>query len=264
MPRRGRGEIDDILLDCARLPGLRLLRVYVPAPELRGDRPLPVLLVNDGHKAFEPANHRSVSPLEQTGTLQLHRVMDGLLCEGVVRPAAVVAVAVHASSRADQYVPIRSRFGDIEFGGNGETYLDVLEHEVLHAVRERLRPVALSDAAEDRVLVGTSIGAVSALYGAMTRPSVFGNAIALSPSAWIDDGFLARTARERGAAKGRIAVDVGHGEKPAMLHHCQQLFDALHGSNNGNVRASVVDGLHNEDSWRARLPGLLQHVLGPR
>ncbi len=100
MPRSGRGEISDVLLDCERLPGMRMLRIYVPAAELRGERPLPVILVNDGHKAFEPANHQRVAPWQQAGTLQLHRVMDGLLCQGTVRPAVVVAIATHASTRA--------------------------------------------------------------------------------------------------------------------------------------------------------------------
>jgi enterochelin esterase-like enzyme len=264
MPRTGRGEIDNLLLDCARLPGLRLLRIYAPAPELRGDQALPVVLVNDGHKAFEPSNHRSVSPLQQTGTLQLHRVMDGLLCEGAVRPAVVVAVAVHASTRANQFVPVRTRFGSTPFGGDGDAYLDLLEHEVLPAVRRHLRHVAIADTAADRVLLGTSIGGLSALYGAMTRPSVFGNAIALSPSAWVDDGFLTRLANGNGSVSARIATDIGHAERPAIQEHCRQLFDALSARANGNVLATFVDGMHNEDSWRARLPRLLQHVLGPR
>lgn len=264
MPRAGRGEIEHILLDGTRLPGMRLLRVYVPSPELRGEQPLPVVLVNDGHKAFEPANHDSVSPFEQSGTLQLHRVMDGLSCAGRVRPAVVVAVAVHASSRANQYVPIRTRFGDIPFGGNGDLYLDVLQHEVLAAVRARLRPLSISTAPADCVLLGTSIGAVSALYGAMTRPSVFGSAIALSPSAWVGDGFLTHMARQLGAVQARIAADIGDAERPTILGHCRELFAALSEQADDRVMATVVAGVHNEDSWRARLPRMLQHVLGPR
>ncbi|MBM4061226.1 MAG: hypothetical protein FJ265_09040 [Planctomycetes bacterium] len=264
MPRHDRGEIDHVLLDCARLPGLRLLRIYVPAPSLRGDRPLPVVLVNDGHKAFEPSHQHRVSPLHQTGTLQLHRLMDGLLCEGRIRPAVVVAVAVHASRRADQYVPIRTRLGDVAFGGHGDAYLDLLEHEALPAVRQHLRSVPLAESAADRVLLGASIGAVAALYGALTRPAVFGNAIALSPSAWVDDGFLTRVVEGNERVPARIAADVGHGEQPAMRDHCGRLFGALSARGNGNVSACTVDGAHNEDSWRARLPRLLQHVLRPR
>jgi enterochelin esterase-like enzyme len=261
MPRNGRGEIFDLLLDCQRLPGMRMLRIYVPAPELRGDRPLPVVLVNDGHKAFEPANHARVPAWQQTGTLQLHRVMDGLTCTQAVRPAVVIAIGTHAGSRADQYVPVRSQHGEVAFGGAGDLYLDLLEHEVLPTVQRRLPDVRLSTAASERVLLGASISGVSALYGAMMRPETFGNAIALSPSAWIDDGFLTRLARERPPSQARIAADIGDGERPPIREHCLQLFAALRERSDDRVFAREVHGVHNEDSWRARLPVLLSHVL---
>jgi len=261
MPREWRGEIDDVLLESRRLPGMRMLRIYVPAPELRGHAPLPVLLVNDGHKAFEPSNHQRVAPWQHSGTLQLHRVMDGLLCGGAVRPAVVVAIGTHASSRADQYVPVRTRFGPTDFGGGGDAYLDLIEHEVLPAVQARLRTIALSTAAADRVLCGSSIGGVSALYGALVRPDVFGGAVALSPSAWVDDGFLLRLVQERGIASPRIATDIGADERQPIRTHCNELFSALRTASGGRALATEVDGHHNEDSWRARLPRLLQHVF---
>ncbi len=263
MPRHLRGEIQDSLLDCDRLPGMRLLRIYVPAPELRGEAPLPLLLVNDGHKAFEPANHERVAAWQQSGTLQLHRVVDGLLCTGAMRPAIVVAVATHASSRADHYVPVRTNHGATRFGGLGDVYLDLLEHEVLPAVRRRLPGIPLAETPAARVLCGMSIGGVSALYGALMRPHVFGGALALSPSAWVDDGFLTRLVHERGTATTCIAADIGDGERPPIREHCQRLFAALHERAGAGARvfASEVPGVHNEDSWRQRLPRLLQHLF---
>ncbi|MBX3463771.1 MAG: alpha/beta hydrolase [Planctomycetes bacterium] len=262
MPRHGRGEIHDVLLEGQRLPGLRLLRIYVPAPEFRGEAPLPVLLLNDGHKAFEPANHRQVPAFHQSGTLQFHRVMDGLLCTGTLPPAVVCAVATHAGSRADQYVPVRTRFGDTEFGGGGDAYLELLEHEVLPAMAARLRGLTLATTAAQRILVGTSIGGIAALYGALTRPQVFGGAIALSPSAWVGDGFLTRLAQANGAVGARIAADIGDGERAPIRDHCRQLFTVLAERGAGRVLADEVPGRHHEDSWRQRLPRLLQHVLG--
>jgi len=268
MPRHLRGEIQDSLLDCDRLPGMRLLRIYVPAPELRGEAPLPLLLVNDGHKAFEPANHERVAAWQQSGTLQLHRVVDGLLCTGAMRPAIVVAIATHASSRAAHYVPVRTNLGATRFGGLGDVYLDLLEHEVLPAVRRRLPGIPLAETPAARVLCGMSIGGVSALYGTLMRPHVFGGALALSPSAWVDDGFLTRLVHERGTAAtgiaaGCIATDVGDGERPPIREHCQRLFAALRerAGNGARVFAGEVPGVHNEDSWRQRLPRLLQHVF---
>jgi enterochelin esterase-like enzyme len=262
MPREARGEIDNVLLESHRLPGLRMLRIYVPAPPFRGDRPLPVVLVNDGHKAFEPHTHATMPPWQQTGTLQLHRLMDGLLCQGALRPAVVVGVATHASSRADQYVPVRTHLGDAKFGGHGDTYLDVLEHEVLPAVRRHLRRMPLAERAEDHILAGASIGGVSALYGALVRPHVFGGAIGLSPSAWVDDGFLTRLVQRTPQVAARIAADIGDGERPPIREHCHRLFAELSTRGGPRVLATEVAGVHNEDSWRQRLPRLLQHVLG--
>jgi predicted alpha/beta superfamily hydrolase len=136
-----------------------------------------------------------------------------------VRPAVVVADRHHASSRADQYVPVRTRLGDHEFGGGGDVYLDLLEHEVLPAVRAACTDVPLVETARaGRVLCGTSIGGVSALYGALTRPQVFGGALALSPSAWVDDGFLLRLVQQRGARAARASPPTsatGNGRRSA-------------------------------------------------
>ena len=95
------------------------------------------------------------------------------------------------------------------------------------------------------------------------RPHVFGGALALSPSAWVDDGFLTRLVHERGTAATCIAADIGDGERPPIREHCQRLFAALHERAGAAARvfASEVPGVHNEDSWRQRLPRLLQHVF---
>ena len=159
-------------------------------------------------------------------------------------------------------MPVRTNFGDASFGGFGDVYLDLLEHEVLPAVERRLRGIVVSHAAADRVLLGSSIGGVSALYGALTRPAVFGGAIALSPSAWVDDGFLLRTALAHDTVHARIGADIGDGERPPIREHCNRLFDVLGTRGGDRVTASEVSGVHNEDSWRQRLPRLLQHVLG--
>ncbi len=122
--------------------------------------------------------------------------------------------------------------------------------------------VPLSEEPRDRVLVGTSIGGFSAIYGAMQRSHVFGSAIALSPSAWVEDGYLTRLAR-LATTRPAIAADVGSGERQPIRDHCRELFSTLAERGGPEVLAGEVDGMHNEDSWRARLPRLLRHVLGP-
>jgi len=267
MPRTMRGEIYDLSIPSRRLSGDRFVRVYVPAEALVGGAPLPVILVNDGHKAFEPARAAAngIAPWEQRGTLQLHRIMDGMTCGGEIRPALVVAVSVHGASRGNEFVPCRTRLDTTEFGGRGEEYLDLLEHDILPALSTTLPGVRVSTDPTERVLLGTSLGGFAALYGGLTRPAVFGVAIALSPSAWVDDGLLARIVARRGGNSGTVAVDIGAEEAPHNRGYCETLFAALHGAaavGGGRVSAHVVPGHHNEDSWRQRLPDLLRFVLG--
>jgi enterochelin esterase-like enzyme len=267
MPRNVRGEIYDLSISSRRLSGDRFVRVYVPAAALAEGAPLPVILVNDGHKAFEPARAAAIgsAPWEQRGTLQLHRIMDGLTCGGEIRPAMVVAVSVHAASRGNEFVPCRTRLDSTEFGGQGEEYLDLLEHDILPALSTARPGVRVSTDPTERLLLGTSLGGFAALYGALTRPAVFGGAIALSPSAWVDDGLLSRVVGERGGIPGTVAVDIGASEAPHNRGYCDTLFGALRGAavvGGGRVSAQIVPGHHNEDSWRGRLPDLLRFVLG--
>ncbi len=133
---------------------------------------------------------------------------------------------------------------------------------MLPAVEARLRAITVSRAAADRVLLGSSIGGVSARFGAITRPDVFDGAIALSPSAWVDDGFLSRAAQTAGPLRAQIGADIGDGERAPIHAHCHCLFEVLTARGEGRVLADEVSGSHNEDSWRQRLPRLLQQLLG--
>lgn len=269
MPRELRGEISDAFVPSRRLSGDRFVRVYAPGSALRGTEPLPVVIVNDGHKAFEPARSTAsgVAPWSQNGTLQLHRIMDGLTCTGEIRPAIVVAVSVHAASRGNEFVPHPTELEGRPFGGRGEEYLDLIEHDVLPYIPAIVQGVAVSQSPADRLIVGTSLGGFAALYGALTRPHVFGGAVALSPSAWVDDGFLRRLVVEKGVSGGVFALDIGADEAPYNQSHCVELFKALEGAvsnGGGRVSAEVVVGRHHEDSWRGRIPSLLRFVIGER
>ena len=71
-----------------------------------------------------------------------------------------------------------------------------------------------------------------------------------------------RHVQANGQVEGRIAADIGDAERAPIREHCRQLFEVLAARGGHRVLATEVGGMHNEDSWRARLPRLLQHVLG--
>lgn len=264
MPREARGEIFDHLVESPSIQGIRMVRVYAPAQRFLTE-PLSIIVVNDGHKAFEAAQVRGHldAPWLQTGTLQLHRIMDGLLCQGRIRPALVVAIGPRGSSRLNDFMPHQEKVEGVSIGGHGEQYLDFLEHDILPFVTREFGYLGLSTRAEDKAVVGMSMGGFAALFASLMRPHVFGSALALSPSAWVENGVLATMATERKLGQGgRIAIDIGESEAPNNKNYCSQLFAALREhQGHTQILAEVVQGQHHEDSWRERVPRLLEFLL---
>ena len=268
LPRSARGEIDQHIVESPHVSGVRMVRVFVPAAQFQREE-LPIVVLNDGHKAFEPARERSVgvAPWEQSGTLQLHRIMDGLMCQGLVKPSILVALLPRVNTRIDEALPTSHTIGGYHVGGEGDQFVRFLEHDVLRVVYENYQHLALSKRPEGRVLVGSSVGGYSALYAALQRPEIFGGVIAMSPSAWIGDGELARLVTERRLQSVRLALDIGESEAPHNKEHCQKLFDACAAAgwrHDADLMARFRPGAHNEDSWRQRIPELLEFVIpGP-
>lgn len=268
MPRHARGEIHDRIVESKALGMQRMVRVYLPGEQFLKSQ-LPLLIVNDGHKAFEPAEQRAgKSPVwEQRGTLQLHRMMDGLICEEKIAPSAVVAIGPRASSRLDDFVPHRTSLNGTEFGGGGERYLDFIERDLLPFVVREFPTISFGDKPSDRIVVGTSVGGFSALYAALSRPHVFGAAVACSASFWVDDGFLTRYVGERGKQPVTLAFNIGNEEAPHNIGHTKAFKEALCTAGwtfGADLYFSEVLGRHDEDSWRARIPGLLENVIPQR
>lgn len=265
LPRHARGEIHDDIIDSDQITGIRMLRVYVPARELI-DSPLPLIIVNDGHKAFEPARaqRESNAPWEQSGTLQLHRIMDGLICAGEVKPSIIVAIGPRASSRLDDFIPEREKISGTEIGGDGEQYLNFLCGDLLEIIYSKYGSIGLSHQASDRIVLGTSMAGFSALYAALKRPDIFGAALAMSPSAWTGDGYLSKLVQASSQSSAKLAIDIGHDEAENNKRYCAKLFLNLQarGWRYGHeLLADFVPGAHNEDSWRARVPRLLKFLL---
>lgn len=90
--------------------------------------------------------------------------------------------------------------------GGAEAFLDLVERRIMpmvHAGRWRI------DRSRE-TLAGHSFGGVLALHAAFTRPALFDNVVAVSPSLWFGDGLLAREAVNRPAGP-RILIAEGDG-----------------------------------------------------
>ncbi|MFC5722352.1 enterochelin esterase [Streptomyces gamaensis] len=223
--------------------GDRDVWVYRPPGEGHGD--LPVLVLCDGDMWF--------------GGLRFQDTLDAMIADGAVPPLAVLA---------PDAVDNPTRWQDL---GGRDPYVRFLADELLPWAAGRW-PVT-TDPARTAV-AGQSLGGVTALYAAHTRPERFGHAIAQSPSLWWQPGRPPGVPQEpiagtpwlvsRFATAERrpvtVRLDVGLHEGP-MAGYARTLRDTLdaHGY---PVTLTVHNGGHDYACWRGLLADALAAVLG--
>lgn len=88
--------------------------------------------------------------------------------------------------------------------GGAEAFLDLVERQVQPLVRQRWRV----DRSRE-TLLGHSFGGLLALHAALTRPTMFGGVVAVSPSLWFGDGLIAH---EVATAKRAPPILIAEGE----------------------------------------------------
>ena len=133
------------------------------------DRRYPVIYVTDGYWDFK----------------LMKSIVGGLLYDKSI--PEVILVGIGYPGEAPDYgrlrrwdlTPVEDRRGDLSPGdsGHGAAFLEVIEHEIIPFVERRYR-VSTSQ----RVLGGSSLGGLFALYVLFTKPALFTAYIAPSPA----------------------------------------------------------------------------------
>ncbi len=156
-----RGKLDEDILYSSKLLGYQLTySVYQPAVAFKGK--LPVMYVTDGYEYLHP----------QLGNL--NTVVDNLIASKKIEPIIVIFIdhrepANRTNNRRMQELVMNN------------SYLDFFVNEFIPHIESKY-PV--SNQAEQRGIMGSSVGGLNATFFAFSRPDVFGNVGIQSPSFW--------------------------------------------------------------------------------
>ena len=223
----------------------------------------PILYLHDGQNVFEKLPH-------VPGEWKADEAATRLIAEGSIEPLIIVGVPSAGVRRIEEYVPVPT-FDDIP--ARGVEHVRWLTEEVIPRVE---RVVRVREGKENRVVGGSSLGAVISLFAATERPDLFGAALLESPAMLAKDRLLFRTFEARSSFPTRafIAVgthEVGHdpsdeARNKAYLQSAKDLYDLFgtKGIPEGD-RTLVIgqDAIHNEDAWADRFPEALEFLFPP-
>ncbi len=264
VPPHRAGTIERLGTVASKYIAPRAVQVWLP-PDYAADssRRYAVLYLNDGQNVFDA---------DAAGAeWQVDEAAQQLALDGVIDAPIIVAVDSVAERIAD-YTPTAATLGSDRSGsgrpqrsgGGAAAYARFLIDELKPIIdrRYRTRPERLSTA-----VGGSSLGGLVSLWLALHEGATFGAALVVSPSAWWDNEFARRdVAAWTGAdARPRLWLDVGAWEGDEAAPAVRRLRDALRtrGWRDADLSyAEAADGSHDEASWSARVPGMLQFLYG--
>lgn len=231
----------------------------------------PVLYVQDGQNAFDPAT--SYIGVDWG----LDETMTRLIAADSVRPAIMVAIW-NTPKRFDEYMPEKAvrRSGAFGSGVPGlglikgrpisDDYLRFMVQELKPFIDRTYRTLP---GPGDTFIMGSSMGGLIAAYAVMEYPKVFGGAACLSthwPAA--DGAFVTYFTRAIPAAAshkfyfdhGTETLDAQYGPYQAKVDSAMRAAGYVEGR---NWISRVLPGAdHSERSWRVRVNVPLEFLLG--
>ncbi|MBX3226203.1 MAG: alpha/beta hydrolase [Labilithrix sp.] len=224
----------------------RLDVLLPPSYDEQPKKRYPVLYVLDGQALWQ----HSTDPFGTWG-------MDGTLWFlyelGAI--AELIVVGVHTSEyRLQNLTPVPDpHYG----GGNAKEFLELMVDGVVEHVNRTFRTEADR---EDTGILGSSLGALFALYAAWTRPDVFGKAACLSSSFWWADRWAVRHVQSSPPPEPRPVFYLDSGAAPQPMEEDVRLVDGFHHTRS-MLRALTQAGFDvGFDLHRLVFPGQAHHT----
>jgi predicted alpha/beta superfamily hydrolase len=180
-------EPERITLGSKVMSEVRRVVVHLPESYAGGEQRYPVLYVTDG------------------ATQAAHTAATVKALSGVLRMPEVIVVGVDNTDRIRDLTPTAVESDTVDgavtrfpTSGRAATFLSFFESELIPEIEKRYRTQPY------RILAGHSFGAMFALETLYAKPKLFNAVIAVSPTAWWDNGYLLRRAKQYVASKPEL------------------------------------------------------------
>ena len=245
------------------LKNKRNIAVYLPPSyKKETNRKFPVIYMHDGQNVFDGMT--SFIPNQEW---RADETAESLINAGIIEPLIIVAIDNGGSERNNEYLPMKVKSGNGEFGGKADLYSKMLLEEVMPIVNRKYRT---KTGPENTGLIGSSLGGYVTSYFGIQHPEVFGRLGVMSPSVWVDNQSLLKLVKAptNNVHRPKIWIDCGGQEPAIMPQGARALYDAYVKEgwkpNRDVVLLIEPNAGHNEGAWARRLPSVLTFLFPKR
>jgi enterochelin esterase-like enzyme len=214
-----------------------------PGYDEAGRTRYPLLVLLDGQNQFDAAAAGAEWRMDEAAEAGVRA--------GTLRPFLMLALPSGETRRHD-YSP----FGP---EGGGPAFARRLVQETLPRLGERWR---LQPGRGQHAVGGSSLGALMALWLALTEPATFGSALVVSPAVWWQQRRIVQAVREHRGPVPRLWLDVGLAEGDEAVADARTLHQAVAARGWPHAWHEVPDAGHDELAWGERSAAMLAFLHG--
>ena len=270
-------ELQDIAAD--ELPAQNVTIWLPPEYSADAERRFPVLYMWDGQNLFDPAH------TQYNKAWMVQDVLGGMVARGEAEPHIVVGIwSPPGKDRYRSYVP---QFAENAKGAVGKSISDmaggpIASQRQLDWVADTLIPQVERDyrvrtGADNRTIVGASMGGVMSCYAIIERSEIFGRSGCVSAHLALADPQLAQEHEEQIGWLWDSYLDAHLGKprgRRIWMDHGTEMLDSYYGPwqrmvaedlarlgwrEGEDFAARVYDGAeHDEVFWHQRMPEMLR------
>lgn len=137
-------------------------------------------------------------------------------------------------------------------GGKADSYLDFIVNTLKPEIDSQYRT---KTGAKHTMMIGSSLGGLTAFYALLKYPRVFGKAGAFSPAFWFNRNEVVTLLTEKSEFDGKVYFLYGDSEgDPDMEPDLNQIENIVNTKRCSckklNKKVKVARGQHNEKLWR--------------
>lgn len=233
-----------VLSEKFEIPQLNTTRriwIYLPKDYASSDKKYPVLYLQDGQNLFDNAtSYAGEWGIDET----LNEIFDQ---KG--KPAIVIGIDNGAEKRLEELSPFKNeKYG----GGRAGDYVRFITETLKPFVDENYRTLSNT---ENTWIGGSSLGALTAVYGAVKYPETFGKILAFSPAFWFNakplNDFISEAKVSLKHQKYYFVQ--GKYEDEGMEEETRKVIKQLSAKKvkSKNILLKIdEDGKHNEAYWK--------------
>jgi len=240
-----------IITDSFFMPQLKRYRriwIYLPPDYDSVQSTYPVLYMQDGQNLFDAATSFA-------GEWEVDESLNSLFVQG---DSGIIVVGIDngAGLRLDEYSPwVNTTYG----GGEGEQYMAFIVNTLKPFIDSAYR--TMPDR-ENTGIMGSSMGGLISLYGALKYQQVFSKAGIFSPSLWFSDSLYSFAHSQGKQADIRFYFMAGPNESSSIVAAIQQMKDSLVQAGFSDIKLLFpADGQHSEWFWKREFPAAYQYLF---